>query len=327
MRDYAKVAPVFWTRGSGKKLRGKVDAQLVGLYVVTCPNANMVGVYYLPLVTLLHETGLPEDRARAALGVLAGVDFAHYDEASDLVWVPNAAGYQMGDGVDIGENRRKGVQREIDVFGRHPFVVEFYRRYAEPFRLTPPAWVADALANPLPTPFHPPSNDSDPPSKPVPRGSESVAVTVAVAVTSPVTGDHSTAAPPAGAGVPNADPILAVVEPSSQRSKRGTRIAPDWTPKPETLDAFRAEGIDAEACVAEFVDHWVAVSGAKGVKLDWEATFRNRVRFLKEAGRAPRWLPKSTPPSDAEEPTIPPEQAEAIMRDAFAALHEKRVDA
>ena len=52
MRDYAKVSPAFWTRGSGKRLRGNIHAQLLGLYVVTCPNANMLGIYYLPEPTI-----------------------------------------------------------------------------------------------------------------------------------------------------------------------------------------------------------------------------------------------------------------------------------
>lgn len=34
----------------------------------------------------------------------------------------------------------------------------------------------------------------------------------------------------------------------------------------------------ADAITAEFVDYWRGVPGAKGAKLDWEATWRNRMR-------------------------------------------------
>jgi hypothetical protein len=71
-------------------------------------------------------------------------------------------------------------------------------------------------------------------------------------------------------------------------SSKGTRLSPDWRPKPETIEAFRTQGIDALAAVPEFVDHWAAIPGSKGCKLDWEATFRNRVRQLVDWGRAPR---------------------------------------
>jgi hypothetical protein len=38
--------------------------------------------------------------------------------------------------------------------------------------------------------------------------------------------------------------------------------------------------------VPKFRDYWSAVPGTRGVKLDWEATFRNFVRTEKPAGRS-----------------------------------------
>lgn len=86
---------------------------------------------------------------------------------------------------------------------------------------------------------------------------------------------------------PQAEP--AVRGRTSKQDSKGTRIASDWKPTTETLEAFRQTGVDAAACVAEFVDYWVALPGVRGRKLDWEATFRNRVRQLVEDGRAPAW--------------------------------------
>jgi len=63
---------------------------------------------------------------------------------------------------------------------------------------------------------------------------------------------------------------------------RGTRMAVGWQPKPETVSAIAAElGIheaDVRRRIPEFIDYWIAIPGAKGSKLDWEATFRNRIR-------------------------------------------------
>jgi hypothetical protein len=61
---------------------------------------------------------------------------------------------------------------------------------------------------------------------------------------------------------------------------RGGRIEEGWQPSPETIDAMRQEfpTADLKAINAEFVDYWIAVPGAKGRKLDWDATWRNRVR-------------------------------------------------
>jgi hypothetical protein len=59
-----------------------------------------------------------------------------------------------------------------------------------------------------------------------------------------------------------------------------------WLPSP-ALAAF-ADGLGfsghlLDEAVAEFRDYWRAVPGARGVKLDWDATFRNRLR--ETAGR------------------------------------------
>lgn len=62
---------------------------------------------------------------------------------------------------------------------------------------------------------------------------------------------------------------------------RGTRLTSDAA----LSDADRAfavsEGVhDPEALWVEFVDYWIGVPGARGTKLDWSATWRNRVRAV-----------------------------------------------
>jgi hypothetical protein len=135
MRDYAKVSPLFWTRGSGKRLRGNADAQVLALYFVTCPAANMIGVYYVPLVSVAHETGLGMDRTLEALAALGAADFAHYDHDHELVWVPNMASYQIGDELKAGDKRRFAVVAEIDKLGGHRFAAAFLERYGVAYGL------------------------------------------------------------------------------------------------------------------------------------------------------------------------------------------------
>jgi hypothetical protein len=61
---------------------------------------------------------------------------------------------------------------------------------------------------------------------------------------------------------------------------RGTRLNPEWSPKPETIEQMRKERPDLryERTLASFRDYWTAKAGKDGVKLDWEATFRNWFR-------------------------------------------------
>ena len=78
---------------------------------------------------------------------------------------------------------------------------------------------------------------------------------------------------------------------------RGSRLPADWSPSEATLAVLRAEGHHgATAALASFRDYWAGVPGSKGVKLDWEGTYRNWVR--RDATRAPgsvgaRHLPKN----------------------------------
>lgn len=63
-------------------------------------------------------------------------------------------------------------------------------------------------------------------------------------------------------------------------SKSGTRLPKDWTPSPELADWTRREA-PAAANPTEletFRDYWTAQPGARGRKLDWDATWRNWAR-------------------------------------------------
>ena len=62
---------------------------------------------------------------------------------------------------------------------------------------------------------------------------------------------------------------------------RGRRLPDDWRPS-DALTAFAAGlgfvGHAFDQAVAEFRDYWRGVPGQRARKLDWDATFRNRLR-------------------------------------------------
>lgn len=62
------------------------------------------------------------------------------------------------------------------------------------------------------------------------------------------------------------------------RKQRGTRLSPDWVPKEHADQTYELD---------KFRDHFLSVAGEKGVKLDWDATWRNWIRRAQER-------PKST---------------------------------
>lgn len=64
---------------------------------------------------------------------------------------------------------------------------------------------------------------------------------------------------------------------------RGTRLPEKFFPTDHTINLIRAQfpGITEQFLIAEhakFLDHWAAAPGAKGRKVDWEATWRNWIR-------------------------------------------------
>lgn len=68
-----------------------------------------------------------------------------------------------------------------------------------------------------------------------------------------------------------------------RKIQRGTRMTPDWEPGEAERAYAQDQGMPPDLIdriAASFRDYWLGVSGANGVKLDWAATWRNRVRFI-----------------------------------------------
>lgn len=97
-------------------------------------------------------------------------------------------------------------------------------------------------------------------------------------------------------------------------ARRGSRLPSAWSPNPETVAWCAKQDVDAAACVAEFQDYWRSVTGPSGIRLDWDATFRNRVRDLVRLCRAPK-LPMRewTPPADAAGDAAQRAQAQGVI--------------
>lgn len=141
MRDFAKISPQYWISDMGRQIKQYgVPTQLVGLYLLSNPHANMLGIYYLPISFIAHETGLPFEGASEALQRLCEVGFCAYDHALEYVWVCEMAAYQIGTSLKVSDNRVKYVQ---EIFPRLPnimFLWEFYDKYQSDFYLEPPSF-------------------------------------------------------------------------------------------------------------------------------------------------------------------------------------------
>lgn len=97
-------------------------------------------------------------------------------------------------------------------------------------------------------------------------------------------------------------------------------------PSAELIAWCKSQNVDAMAIADEFRDFWIAIPGAKGVKLDWSATFRNRVRVLIGLGRAP--APRASPRiGRSVDPPLPPDTGERLTGEAAAEAARKMGEA
>lgn len=136
MRDYSKVGPQFWIGKTGKKLRAAgAAAQLVGLYLMTSPHANMTGLYYVSRDSIAHETGLGMEGASKGLQSCIEAGFCSYDDESEMVWVHEMAFFQIADKLSAADKRSAGVQNEYDALPDNPFLGPFFEKYGGPFNM------------------------------------------------------------------------------------------------------------------------------------------------------------------------------------------------
>jgi uncharacterized protein YdaU (DUF1376 family) len=108
-----------------------------------------------------------------------------------------------------------------------------------------------------------------------------------------------------GDSPPNATPIATKnQEPITNnhiKTQRGTRLPKDWICENSWAAWARAERPDLNITkVAEsFYDYWISKPGAGGVKLNWEATWRNWVRSQKQGFVKPQDVIHQTTPTPA----------------------------
>lgn len=133
MREYSSVSPQFWIGKTGKRLRGCVEAQLVAMYLVTNPHSNMLGIYYLPVMYVAHETGLGLEGASKGLQRAIEAGFCSYDSDSEMVWVHEMARFQIGEGLAANDKRVIGIHRKVEALPNTQLKHDFMARYAKDF--------------------------------------------------------------------------------------------------------------------------------------------------------------------------------------------------
>src|SRR5262245_52320599 len=97
---------------------------------MTSPHSNAFGLYYLPFVTIAHETTLTNEEASKAMLALERVGFAYYDADTEFVWVIEMVMFQIG--LLHGSDKRiAGANKEYQTMVKNPFMEPFFDKYSD----------------------------------------------------------------------------------------------------------------------------------------------------------------------------------------------------
>lgn len=197
--NYGVVKPSFWTGATGRALRRDVDAQVVALYLMTSPHANIIGVFRCPIGYIAAETGRPIEGASKGLLKLVEMGFCTVDPEAETVWVHEMARFQIGDSLKGADKRVKHVARFFAEIENIRIKWAFFEKYGTAFQLIQPS-------------------DPKPLDGPIAGASKGIRSPIEATVTNTVTStitDTVTVAPDGAANGGNPNPIV----PSPRRAK------------------------------------------------------------------------------------------------------------
>lgn len=136
MKTYGIVSPLFWTGETGTMLRNAgANAQLIALYLVTGPSANMSGIYHLPIPLISHHTGMSAAEIVAAMLAIEQTGFCEWDQKAETVFVPMNAKYQIGEHLKEKDRRKSALIRELRQHKKSRFISKFLCIYGDAYAI------------------------------------------------------------------------------------------------------------------------------------------------------------------------------------------------
>lgn len=139
MRDFAMISADFWIGPMGKKIKNcELEAKVISFYLMSCRHANMIGFYYLPLIFITHETGIPLEGVSKGLASLIEIKFCSYDAETECAWVHEMAATELGITLKKNDNRVKHINNVYKKLPQSTLQRAFYERYGDSLFLEGP---------------------------------------------------------------------------------------------------------------------------------------------------------------------------------------------
>lgn len=149
--SYRAVDEAFWTDPKVRSLTQQ--EKFLFLYFITNPHASFSGLYYLPIPTVIFETGLLETAVREGINTLSVGSMVLHDEPNSLFWVVNMARFNV-----LSKPQRDGIARHFGTLQKSFLLDLFEKRYPSMVRSKYPS---HTLSIPTDTLSIPPDNPTD----------------------------------------------------------------------------------------------------------------------------------------------------------------------
>jgi hypothetical protein len=135
IRKYCTVHPEIWITKPFRKI--SPDCKLLAIYLRTCPQFQMVGIFNIPIEIMAKDTGLAIATVEDCLGQLEAIEYLKFDFEADVVWVIDMAVSQVSRGT-LSENQWKGVNNELTRLyeDEFPFVEDWIHRHGGRYGVT-----------------------------------------------------------------------------------------------------------------------------------------------------------------------------------------------
>lgn len=135
-RKFAKIPTEYTWKNL---LRGlSVNGRLLGIYLLTSPRFNMIGVFDAQISSIARETGLSKEEVSQAFEELTKKGFCKYDTHEEMVWVIAMARTQTGESK-LSSQQQKGVLNELKRLADNesPFIQDFIDHYRSVYYFLP----------------------------------------------------------------------------------------------------------------------------------------------------------------------------------------------
>lgn len=124
--SYRTVKESFWTDPKIRQLSS--DEKLLFLYCVTNPHSHYAGIYYLPIIFMVEETGMSRKALDQCLANLESMLLIRYDKVTSTMFVVKMFKHQNG----VGGNPkviRSGVEKQLQNIHSHILIKAFIEEY------------------------------------------------------------------------------------------------------------------------------------------------------------------------------------------------------